>query len=117
MRNIAIVAIPDYHLNTSKLTMNAVIFMSNCVYFCRSYFVVGLNAVMKSLEKNRLSLVLVTKETQPAVLKTAMLEMVQRQCNAAACVSDLLPVMKESWPALSSLTAFGVVVSKVLVTK
>lgn len=84
------------------------------MFFDRSWFVTGINSVMKNLEKDQLRLVLICKTMQPSVMKKAILHLVNQKRCPALCVSDLLLHLQKSWPGLSSAAAFGVLVSSFL---
>ena len=74
--------------------------------------VLGANRVMKGLERDSLSLVLLCSHTHPVVLKDAVLSLVVSRRCPAACVSRLLGAIQPSWPGLSSLTAMGIKVNR-----
>ncbi|KAH3827900.1 hypothetical protein DPMN_129846 [Dreissena polymorpha] len=74
----------------------------------RSKFVIGLQQVIRGLEKSQLGLVLISKDVQPAVLKASLLQMVAGKDCVAACVGGMYAAVKDAWKSLSSMAAFGV---------
>lgn len=74
----------------------------------KSWFVVGTQTVMKGLERNNLSAVILWREVQPAVLRKAFLQLVSQQGCPAVCVTDLLTPLQKSWPGLTSASTLGI---------
>ncbi|XP_053377650.1 uncharacterized protein LOC123529635 [Mercenaria mercenaria] len=74
----------------------------------KSWFVVGAQTVMRNLERDKLSAVLLWSEMQPAVLRKALLHLVSQHGCPAICVSDLLSSIQKSWPGLTSAAVLGV---------
>lgn len=83
---------------------------SNASTNLRSKFVIGLQQVIRGLEKGQLGLVLISKDVQPAVLKASLLQMVAGQDCVAACVGGMYAAVKDAWNSLSSMVALGVLV-------
>ncbi|KAL4227009.1 Ribonuclease P protein subunit p38 [Mactra antiquata] len=77
----------------------------------KSYFAMGINAVFKNLEKDKLRLVIMCKTVQPSVLKNVLLTLVNQCQCPAICIPNLLLSLQKSWPGLSSATALGVLKS------
>ncbi|XP_052779528.1 uncharacterized protein LOC128216865 [Mya arenaria] len=79
----------------------------------KSWMVVGLQQVIKSLERDRLRLLLVARDLQPAVLKSTLLQLVYERGVPAVCVGGLHTTVVKSWTGLSSLAALGVLKTEV----
>ncbi|XP_060593621.1 serine-repeat antigen protein 6-like isoform X2 [Ruditapes philippinarum] len=76
-------------------------------------FVMGVQTVMRNLEKDNLSMVLLWKDMQPAVLRKALCHLLNEHGCPAMCVSDLLVPIQKSWPGLTSATSLGVLKTEV----